>query len=74
MIEIDSEARTPMLRRYSIWIGETERSVDRLRSIGSPPNCLPGSTGTGVSLTLAMIRRRLRRYRARACWGMSLLG
>jgi hypothetical protein len=37
--EIDIDARTPMFLRYSMWIGETLRSVEYVRSSGRP---LPG--------------------------------
>ena len=60
-IEIDSEAATPMLARYSMWIGETARSTDSDRSSGAPRSSRAGMIGTGVAPTSAMIRNRLRR-------------
>ena len=47
--EIDIEARTPMLRRYSRWIGETLRSVEYVRSTGSAvAKLVTGTRGDGV--------------------------
>ncbi len=36
MSDTDIDAVTPMLRRYSMWIGETLRSTEKLRSSGAP--------------------------------------
>jgi len=46
--EIDIDARTPMFCRYSTWIGETLRSVEKVRSSGSPvEGTSTGRSGTG---------------------------
>jgi hypothetical protein len=37
-IETLIEAATPILRRYSTWIGETLRSTAKLMSSGAPPS------------------------------------
>jgi len=46
MIEIDIEAATPMLRRYSQWTGETLRRCAKLRSSGAPEASRSGRIGT----------------------------
>ena len=56
MIETDIEAVTPMLRRYSQWIGETLRSAACDRSSGAPVSGL--STGTSGALTASMSRMK----------------
>ena len=55
-----------MLRRYSIWIGETARSMLMERSTGSPVTLICGVIGETSASTSAMIRSQLRSYRARA--------
>ena len=43
------DADTPMFFRYSMWIGDTERSVEWVRSIGLPVAGLStGTIGDGV--------------------------
>jgi hypothetical protein len=56
MIEIDIDAATPMLRRYSQWIGETLRRCAKLRSSGSPEASSAGSTGTRWQAASEMMR------------------
>ncbi|MNQ54435.1 hypothetical protein D3C85_685030 [compost metagenome] len=73
-MEIDSEAPTPMFLRYSMWIGETERRVERERSSGRPSWLRAGMTGTGTAFTSVINLRRLRRYSSRAWAGMSVAG
>ncbi len=47
--EIDIDARTPMFCRYSMWMGETLRSVACVRSSGVPlAGSVVGTMGTGV--------------------------
>ena len=41
-MEIDIEAPIPMLRRYSSWIGETERRTELERSSGMPSGMVAG--------------------------------
>lgn len=54
------EAATPMLRRYSMWIGETERNTLIERS-SSPALCVAVDTSAaGPALTSAMMRSQLR--------------
>jgi hypothetical protein len=70
--EATSVPVTPMLRRYSIWIGESDRryAIDMSRSapvVGDRR----GSTGTGTYPVSASTRTRLRRYSSRARCGMS---
>jgi hypothetical protein len=60
MIEIDMEAFTPIFLRYSMWIGETARSIESERSSGRPFSSSCGTIGTGSASTLVMTRRRLR--------------
>ena len=42
---------TPMFFRYSMWIGDTERSIDSDRSSGSPFSSRCGTIGTGTAFT-----------------------
>jgi hypothetical protein len=65
------DAATPMLVRYSMWIGDTLRSVAQLMSSGSSPRL---RTGTGTAPTSAISRWVLMTYRRRACTGMSPAG
>ena len=60
-IEIERDAPTPMLRKYSMWIGETARNVLMDRSSGVPSNEVPGTMGIGSLSTSLMMRNRLRR-------------
>ncbi|MFM5908064.1 MAG: helix-turn-helix domain-containing protein [Novosphingobium sp.] len=62
MIETDMDAFTPMLRRYSMWIGETARKPLIVRSSGSPLGLIAGMIGTVGSSTSEMIRNMLREY------------
>ncbi len=73
--DTDIDAATPMLRRYSMWIGETLRSTEKLRSSGPPVSGLPAGVSTaGRASTSRMKRSQLRTYRARAWAGMSVAG
>ena len=47
-METDMDAIVPMLRMYSTWTGETERSTDWLRSSGVPAGVMAGRIGTGA--------------------------
>jgi len=70
-IETLIEAATPMLERYSMWIGDTLRSTLALMSSGS---CVCCSSATVGAPTSAMSRSVLTTYSRRACAGMSLAG
>ena len=61
MTEIDIEAATPMLRRYSQWIGETLRRWASERSSGSPEASSSGTIGTRAPEASEMMRMVLRR-------------
>jgi len=61
MIEIDSDAPTPMLRKYSMCTGETARLTDSDRSRDWVTASTGGRSGTGVAFTSAMMRNGLRR-------------
>jgi hypothetical protein len=50
-----------MLRRYSIWIGETERRMESDWSSAIPPASSVGRIGTGAAVTSAITRNTLRR-------------
>ncbi len=63
-----------MLRRYSMWIGDTARNVAIDRSSNSPSGPRDGSTAWGAASTSAITRNQLRSYSARACSGMSEAG
>ena len=54
------DARTPMLARYSRWMGDTARSTPSDRSSGSPSGPRAGTMGEPGSLT-SEIRRRVER-------------
>ena len=56
----DMDARTPMLRKYSMWIGDTERNTDSDRSNGWPCSSTCGSSGTGVDSMSVITLKRLR--------------
>ena len=60
MIEMESEAPTPMLRRYSIWIGDTARVTHSDMSSAAPAGSSAGMTGTGGALMSAITRKMLR--------------
>ena len=64
MMDTESDAATPMLRRYSTCTGETLRSTEEERSSGATaaPAGRAGadSTGTGSALTSAINRSQLR--------------
>ncbi len=71
-IEADIDDPVPMLTMDSTWAGETPRSAAKPRSSGRPVAGLSaGTSGTGAYPESGISRRRLARYRARACAGMS---
>jgi hypothetical protein len=60
MIDTDIDAPTPILRKYSMWIGDTARRPLIDRSSGSPLGLTAGTIGTVGSFTSLMMRRILR--------------
>ena len=73
--ETDIEAVTPMLRRYSQWIGDTLRRAAPDMSSDSPVcGSRVGTIGAFSASTSRMNRSQLVVYSARACGGMSEAG
>ena len=74
MIEIERDAATPMLRKYSMWTADTARVIANERSSGSGLPAPSEISGIVVALTSAMMRNGFLRYSALACTGMSDAG
>jgi hypothetical protein len=73
--EMTIDARTPMLRRYSMWIGDRLRTAEKLRSSGCRVSgSSVGTRAEGTASVSAITRTRLTVYSRRAWGGMSLAG
>ena len=66
MTEMDADAPTSILRKYSIWTGDTARVTAKERSSGSGTSSPDDNSGTVSAATSAMIRNELRKYSALA--------